>query len=150
MLFTGTDAPGVNVLITVCGEDNDTVMNTVRAACETDWPSDRIRVVVLDDGRSEDLRKSIELLQNTYNHVYYASRDKPEVPDYKPGNLTHGLSYTDSLSDEPLPFMAALDMDMIVKPHWLRALMPHLLKDPKLAQVCPPQVSPSCCACAIC
>jgi len=141
MLFTDTEAPRVNVMITVCGEDNDTVLNTVRAACETDWPTDRMHVIVLDDGRSEDLRKSIELLQNTYSHVYYASRDKPEVPDYKPGNLNYGLKYADTLSDEPFPFVAGLDMDMIAKPHWLRALMPHLLKDPKLAQACPPQVS---------
>ncbi|KAI9715676.1 MAG: hypothetical protein M1812_005828 [Candelaria pacifica] len=139
MLFTDIDAPGVEILIPACGEDNDTIVNTVRAACETDWPTDRMRIIVLDDGKAEDLRKSIELLQTTYKNVYYASRDKPEVPDYKPGNLNYGLRYSDSLFDERFPFVTSVDMDMILKPCWLRTMIPHLLKDPKLGQVCPPQ-----------
>lgn len=35
--------------------------------------------------------------------------------------------------------MAVLDVDMIPSPRWLRALIPHLLLDPKVAMVNPPQ-----------
>lgn len=36
--------------------------------------------------------------------------------------------------------MAALDADMIPDPKWLRALIPHLLKDENLALAQPTQV----------
>jgi cellulose synthase/poly-beta-1,6-N-acetylglucosamine synthase-like glycosyltransferase len=37
-------------------------------------------------------------------------------------------------------FMAALDADMIPEQEWLRAVMPHMLIDDKMALACPPQV----------
>lgn len=55
------------------------------------------------------------------------------------GNLNHGLKLGATLSGTPAPYIAGLDVDMIVKPNWLRAMMPHLLADPKMAMTCPPQ-----------
>lgn len=136
----GDDVPGVDVMITACGEDHDLIMNVVRAACETNWPNDRLHVILLDDGKSEELRKSMQRLQETYPWAHYTSRKAPEVPDYKAGNLNHGLEYSAGLSIDPFPFVAGLDVDMIVQPHWLRAMMPHLLKDPGLGMACPRQV----------
>lgn len=135
------DVPGVDILITACGEDHDLTMNVVRAACETDWAKDRLHVILLDDGRSEALQDSMQRLQRTYPWAHYTRRKKPEIPDYKAGNLNHGLLYSAGLPDGPFPFVAGLDVDMIVQPHWLRALMPHLLDDPQLAMTCARQVS---------
>lgn len=140
MSLEGEDVPGVDVMITACGEEHDLIMNVVRAACETDWPNDRLHVILLDDGKSEELQKSMQRLQKTYPWAYYTSRTPPEVPDYKAGNLNHGLEYSAGLSIEPFPFVAGLDVDMIVQPHWLRAMMPHLLNDPRLGMACPRQV----------
>lgn len=80
------DVPGVDILITACGEDHDLTMNVVRAACETDWAKDRLHVILLDDGRSEALQDSMQRLQRTYPWAHYTRRKKPEIPDYKTGN----------------------------------------------------------------
>lgn len=135
----GDDLPAVDVMITSAGEDHDTILNVLRAACESDYPRDKLRVILLDDGRSLMLKSSVELLKRTYPHVQYTSRAKPEVPDYKAGNLNHGVKFTAGLAETPSPFLAGLDADMIVRPHWLRSMIPHFDKDPRLAMVCPPQ-----------
>ena len=48
----GNRVPTVDVLITACGEDDDLILNTARAACNIDYPADRFRVIVLDDGEA--------------------------------------------------------------------------------------------------
>ncbi|KAK3619724.1 hypothetical protein LTR22_025880 [Elasticomyces elasticus] len=188
----GDDVPTVDVLVTCCGEDIDVILDTVRAACASDYPQDRFRVFACDDGRSEEVFRSIAALQATYPNVFYASRPKPEVPDFKSGNLNNGIRYSRALpwaqahtllsaahgtsaeaardkvsssestsmsgeglqekvpvsstkptartlGDLPSEFVAGLDADMICLPHWLRAQMPYLIEDVKLAMTCPPQ-----------
>jgi cellulose synthase/poly-beta-1,6-N-acetylglucosamine synthase-like glycosyltransferase len=78
----GDDVPVVSAMITACGEDHDTILNVVKAACETDWPKDRLHVILCDDGRSKELEDKIVQLQRIYPHAYYTSRPKPKIPDY--------------------------------------------------------------------
>ncbi|KAK1913596.1 hypothetical protein P3342_006839 [Pyrenophora teres f. teres] len=135
----GDDVPVVAVLITACREDHDTILNVVRAACETDWPKDRLSVILCDDGRSIELEDKMLQVMRKYPYAHYTSRKQPEIPDYKAGNLNNGLRFSATLNDTPSPFIAGLDVDMIIQPNWLRAMMPHLLNDPKMAMTCPPQ-----------
>lgn len=82
LFLEGDDVPVVAVLITACGEDHDTILNVVRAACETDWPTDRFSVILCDDGRSIDLEDRMSQLKSRYPNAHYTSRKRPEVPDY--------------------------------------------------------------------
>jgi hypothetical protein len=50
------DVPTVDVFITCCKEDNGVIMDTVRATCDQDYPIERFRVTILDDGQSAELR----------------------------------------------------------------------------------------------
>jgi len=50
------------------------------------------------------------------------------------------MEYTAILPGGPANFIGALDADMIPMRDWLRALLPHMLQDPKCSMVCPPQV----------
>ncbi|CEJ62409.1 hypothetical protein PMG11_10909 [Penicillium brasilianum] len=139
----GQDVPTVDVFVTCCGEDDDLVLDTVRAACDQDYPAGQFRVIVLDDGKSTGLQKEVERLAfTTFQNLYYVAREKvPGKPHhFKAGNLNHGLEYTNNLPGGPGEFMAALDADMIPEQEWLRAIMPHLLNDPKMALACPPQL----------
>jgi len=139
LYLEGDNVPAVDAMITACGEDHDTILNVVRAACESDWPKDKLKVLLLDDGRSKELEEKMQHVKRKYPWAYYVTREKPEKPDYKAGNLNNGLRFSSTLSETPAPFVAGLDVDMIVQPNWLRAMMPHLLKDPKLGMTCPPQ-----------
>ena len=135
----------VDILITCAGEEVEVVLDTLRAAADVDWPRDRMRIVVLDDKKSEEVRREVELLGLTNPCIHYSARTKIKgVPHhFKAGNLNHGLSYMDGLDGEKAEYVAALDADMIVDKVWLRAIISHLITDPGLALACPPQVSKS-------
>jgi len=142
----GDDIPSIDVFITCCGEDVDLIMDTARATCDQDYPQDRFKVIILDDKKDGELAKAVEALQETYPHLHYRSREKfPGVPHhFKAGNLNYGLAEVHNMVGGASPYVAALDADMIPEQCWLRAVMPHLLNDPKVALACPPQVRTRC------
>lgn len=119
MRLVGEDVPTVDVFVTCCGEDDDVVLDTVRGACNQDYPRDRFRVIVLDDGKSESLEKAVGNLSLTYPNTYYVARPKfPGVPHhFKAGNLNYGLEHTHTLPGGAGFYMAALDADMVCKPN---------------------------------
>lgn len=121
------DVPTVDVFVTCCGEDDEVVLDTVRAACDQDYPSERFRVIVLDDGRSGSLEAFVGQLSSIYSNVYYMARQKiPGVPHhFKAGNLNYGLEQVDRLPGGAGEFMAALDADMVIlsfSPEFLSSL----------------------------
>ncbi|RDW76064.1 hypothetical protein BP5796_06885 [Coleophoma crateriformis] len=140
--LVGDDCPTIDVFITCCGEDVDVVLDTTRAACAVDYPKDRFRVVVLDDGKDENLQAAVENLSSEYPNCYYYARIKIKgVPHhFKAGNLTGGTDLSTKLPGGCGEYIAALDADMIPEPDWLRAIVPHLIQDDKMALVCPPQL----------
>jgi cellulose synthase/poly-beta-1,6-N-acetylglucosamine synthase-like glycosyltransferase len=136
--------PTVDVFITCCKEDVDVVLDTTRAACAIDYPQERFRVVVLDDGKDAELEKAVKNLSQEYSNLYYHARIKIKgIPHhFKAGNLTGGTEFVTKLPGGEGEFIAALDADMIPEPDWLRAIIAHMVNDSEMALVCPPQVSP--------
>lgn len=142
--LVGDNVPSVDVVITCCGEDDDLVLDTAKAACNIDYPLERFRVIICDDGKSKTLQEMAERTALTqFDNLYYRSRPKyPGVPHhFKAGNLNDALEETARLPGGAANFIAALDADMIPMRDWLRALLPHMLQDPKCSMACPPQVS---------
>lgn len=111
----GLDVPTVDVFITCCGEEDDVVMDTFRAAYNLDYPRDRFRVILLDDGKSASLEASVNALGHTYPNVYYMARIKikGQPHHFKAGNLNYGLDQVHLLPGGAGKFMAALDADMV-------------------------------------
>lgn len=109
------EVPTVDAFVTCCGEDDEVVLDTVRATAEQDYPRDRFRVIVLDDGQSDSLRHAIRDMASHYPNVYYRSREKiPGKPHhFKAGNLNYGLGEVEVMPGGPGEFMAALDADMV-------------------------------------
>ncbi|CAI7669196.1 unnamed protein product [Penicillium bialowiezense] len=140
--LTGNECPTVDVFITCCGEEDEVVMDTVRGACDQDYPRDSMRVIILDDARSKTLEDACNQLAAVHPNIIYMAREKiPGKPHhFKAGNLNYGLEQTTLLPGGAGQFMAALDADMIPEQDWLRAILPHLLVDPKMALACPPQL----------
>lgn len=134
--------PTVDVFITCCGEDLDIVLDTTRAACVSDYPRDRFRVIILDDGKDKELQTAVEHLAREFPHLYYHSRLKIKgvSHNFKAGNLSDGTRFVAKLEGGPAEHIAALDADMIPDREWLRALLGHIVQDERLALVCLPQV----------
>jgi cellulose synthase/poly-beta-1,6-N-acetylglucosamine synthase-like glycosyltransferase len=121
------------------------VLDTARAACVVDYPSDRFRVVILDDGKDDELEKAINDLSLDYPNLYYHARIKVKgIPHhFKAGNLTGGTNFVTTLDGGEAEYIAALDADMIPEKDWLRAIIAHFIDDDEMALVCPPQVCSS-------
>lgn len=141
----GDEVPSVDVVITCCGEEDDLVLDTAKAACNSrDYPPERFRGLICDDGKSEGLQDLVEKTALTqFDNLYYRSRPKyPGVPHhFKAGNLSDAVEETERLPGGAANFLAALDADKIQMRDWLRALLPHMLQDPRCSMACPSQVS---------
>jgi cellulose synthase/poly-beta-1,6-N-acetylglucosamine synthase-like glycosyltransferase len=129
-----------------CGESTAVAMKTIVAAAFQTYPRTAFRVFVLDDGRSESIRRAVEGLNSSMDSadiglrpVTYLARDKYSSPThYKSGNLRFGLQHT-KIYDGGSQFVAALDTDMIPETNWLaRAILP-FREDPCVAMANPPQ-----------
>lgn len=132
--------PSVDILIPCCNEKLTTILDTVQVVLGIDYPQASFNVIVLDDGSSEELKRKIQSLRKEHRNVYYTAREKPPVPDYKAGNLNHGVAFSAALSEKPPAFLAGLDADSVVHRHWIREAIEHMIIDANLALVITPQV----------
>lgn len=115
-------------------------MDTVRAACVLDYSRSCFRVLVLDDGDSSQVREAVEDLRTSYPHLHYSARGKsPDFVFSKAGNINHALHQVHNVQWPAPEFVAVLDADFIAEPHFLRATVPHLILNPKIAMVSTPQ-----------
>lgn len=116
------DWPTVDVFIPTYNEPLNVVMPTVHAALGLDWPREKIKVWLLDDGRREVFRQFAEEAG-----VGYIVR--PDNRHAKAGNLNHALTQTEG------EYIAVFDCDHIPVRSFLQATMGWFLRDPKLALV---------------
>ena len=113
-------------------------MNTAKAACVQDFPSQLFRVIVLDDSGSAELESAISALRNSNKHpnLYYASRKIQVSTHSKDANLNFGLSFASTFPGPKTDYFAVLDVDMIPSPHWLKTVLACLLSQPTAGMVC--------------
>ena len=116
-------------------------MNTVRAACVLDYPSEQYRIIVLDDGHSDHVYDGVNSLirEKGYRNLHYTSRNVEIKVHSRAANLNFGLEYAATLEPGLSDFIAVLDIDMIPLPYWLRAMLPYIVRDEKVALANPAQ-----------
>jgi cellulose synthase (UDP-forming) len=114
--------PSVDVFVPTYNEPLAVVRTTLLAALNMDWPSDRLRVHVLDDGGRDEVRTFAEEAG-----VAYLART--EHAHAKAGNLNHAFGCTDAA------FVAIFDCDHVPVRAFLTATMGWLIADPRIALV---------------
>lgn len=114
--------PVIDIFIPTYNESLGVVRQTVFAALSLDWPPDKLRIHVLDDGRREEFRI---FCQET--GAGYITRDNNKYA--KAGNLNEALKVTDG------EYVAIFDCDHIPTRSFLQVCMGWFLKDPKLAML---------------
>ncbi|MDR0280913.1 MAG: UDP-forming cellulose synthase catalytic subunit [Paucimonas sp.] len=112
--------PVVDVFVPTYNEELSIVKLTVLAAQAMDWPRDKLRIHVLDDGRREEFREFSRQIG-----VNYIVRDNNRHA--KAGNLNEALKVTDG------EFIAIFDADHVPTRSFLQVAMGWFLKDPKLS-----------------
>ncbi|KIW16394.1 hypothetical protein PV08_06446 [Exophiala spinifera] len=132
LMGDGDKVPLVDVFIVSCGEPRDIILDTVKAALHIDYPRDRFRIILSDDGNDKKLRNACEGIKKRYHNLHYWARDKKEENHgYKAGNLNTAMRHF----DDPAEFKAVFDADMIPEPGVLRVLLPHMLMDDRVGMV---------------
>lgn len=114
--------PTVDVLIPTYNEPLSVVRMTVMAATLIDWPADKLKVYILDDGKRDEFKAFAKEIG-----VGYITRD--DNRHAKAGNLNNALK---QISGE---YVAIFDCDHIPTRSFLQVSMGGFLKDPKLALV---------------
>ncbi len=118
--------PSVDVFIPTLNEPLEVVRPTVLAALALDWPPDRLRVHLLDDGGREAFARFAR-------QVGCAHVTRPDRRHAKAGNLNHAMAVTDGA------FIAVLDCDHVPTRAFLQLTLGWLVADPGLAVVQTPQ-----------
>ncbi|TPG22056.1 UDP-forming cellulose synthase catalytic subunit [Variovorax guangxiensis] len=118
-----TDAwPTVDLFIPTYNESLSVVRATVLAAQSIDWPRDKLKIFVLDDGRREEFRVFCEAVG-----VQHVTRDNNRHA--KAGNINAALKNTTG------EFIAIFDCDHIPTRSFLQIAMGWFGKDAKLGMV---------------
>lgn len=127
--FDPAITPKVGIYITVTGEPQDIVEETVQAAIAMDYPD--FNVYILNDGfvANRDNWKEAEAVARKYA-ITCITRQTPGGA--KAGNINHALTQTNE------PFIVVFDADHIPKVHFLRRMMGYFV-DRKVAFVQSPQ-----------
>ncbi|MBL0928269.1 MAG: glycosyltransferase [Phycisphaerales bacterium] len=130
-LVCGADGtlPTVTVQLPLFNEDA-VAARVITAACELDWPRDRLEVQVLDDSTDASARAvvdgAVEALRAEGHRVVLLRRGNRE--GFKAGALSAGLETARG------EFAAVFDADFVPAPDFLRRLMPQF-QDPSVGMV---------------
>ncbi|KAH7431471.1 hypothetical protein KP509_08G050000 [Ceratopteris richardii] len=129
--------PMVDVMVTCCKEPTEIPHETILAALALNYPKNRFRVLVLDDGGDDDLKaicEAIRVESGTGQLVYLRRNKVPGVPHhFKCGNINFGLQHSSA------EFIVIVDADMILHPSFLDRTLPHIVSSSQVAFVQVPQ-----------
>jgi len=114
--------PTVDVFIPTYSEPLEVVRPGVLAALALDWPADKLRVYLLDDGRRDEFRA----FAGQVGARYLTRADNRHA---KAGNLNHALAHSDG------EFVAVFDCDHIPTRGFLTSTLGWLLRDRRCAVI---------------
>src|SRR5579863_267701 len=114
--------PTVDLFIPTYNEPLSVVQNTVLGALSIDYPLDKLKIYILDDGRREEFREFAEACG-----IGYITRDNNLHA--KAGNLNHALALTNG------ELLALFDSDHVPTRAFLQLTVGGFLTDPKLSLV---------------
>jgi cellulose synthase (UDP-forming) len=114
--------PSVDIFVPSYNESLEVVRPTVLAALNLDWPTEKLKVHILDDGRRAHFREFAA--QCGAEYVIRSNNAHA-----KAGNLNHALTLTRG------EFVAIFDCDHIPVRSFLTTTMGWFLKDPKCAML---------------
>lgn len=129
----GTE-PHVAVIVPTCGEPVPLILRTIVSVLDQDWPTDRLVVVVSDDGHDPALAAAVESLPVLYHSPpprFSPGRDGAA----KAGNLNSALELVDRRFPD-VKYIETRDADdELGSAGFLRQVVGQLEADPQLAFV---------------
>lgn len=144
----GDGLPGIDLILTACGEPVDIVLDTVKACLDLDYPRGKLRIIVSDDGHDPALKSAISPLSMVFEDLMYFTRtvEPGKHHGFKAGNINTVLRMLEEEGLKPNHWVCNLDCDMIPDREMLRILMAPALRDSAVGLVTLPQVSLQSCS----
>lgn len=125
--LTETTTPTVDVYLPCCSEPLEILENTYKHILKLDWPPEKLKVYVLDDGNQPAVRD----LAEQYGFNYIVRDDRPRLR--KAGNLRWAFARTTG------DYFAIFDADFCPRRDFLKELVVEHVADPRTAIVQSPQ-----------
>lgn len=128
--------PTVDIFIPTYNESEDIVRITATAATQIDYPREKLRIYIIDDGGTQAKRNHPENGMAAWERHYrlramaadlgigYLTRETNQQA--KAGNINHALQYTDG------DVLLILDCDHVPTKDILQNTIGHFIEDPKL------------------
>jgi len=111
-------------------EEGVLAVRVATAAARLDWPRDKLRIQVLDDGRTGEHEQLTHAIWSVIpKDINLDILHRGESTGFKAGNLAFGLKHSDA------PFVAIFDADFVPPTDFLRRTVPALVADNGLAFV---------------
>ena len=124
--------PKVSVHVPAYNEPPEMMIETIKALEKLDYPD--YEVLIIDNNTKDPaVWAPVEAYCKTLGPRFRFFH-LPKWPGFKAGALNFGITQT----DEKAEIIATIDADYIVKPNWLKDLVPHFA-DPEVALVQAPQ-----------
>jgi len=114
--------PTIDVFVPSYNEPLEIVKPAIYGALAIDWPPEKMRVYLLDDGRRDDFRRFCEEVGCGYII-------RPDNKGAKAGNINHALTKTDG------EYIAIFDCDHVATRAFLQLTVGWLLRDRDLCMV---------------
>jgi exo-beta-1,3-glucanase (GH17 family)/cellulose synthase/poly-beta-1,6-N-acetylglucosamine synthase-like glycosyltransferase len=130
--FSPEMLPPVSIHVAICSEPPEMVRQTLDSLAALDYPD--FEVLVIDNNTSDPalwqpVEQHCARMGNRFRFFHL-----PVHPGFKAGALNFALEHTDPRCE----VVAVVDSDYVVRPDWLKALVPHF-KRPEVAVVQAPQ-----------
>jgi len=117
--------PTVTVVVP-CYNEAATIDKTVSSLLEMDYPKDKLRIFIIDDGSKDN---TWEIIKNYDNGQNIFAFTKPN------GGKHTALNF--ALKQNSSEFFGCLDSDSLVHPQALKRILGYFERDPKTMAVCP-------------
>jgi len=123
--------PHVAIQVPTFNEPFELVQQTVLRLVRQDYPRDRFRVMVLDDSTDADGRNRLSAFCARVGAQYV---NRPNRRGFKAGALNYGIA----LLPPEVEFIAIVDADYWLEPHYLRSIVGYFV-NPRISFVQAPQ-----------
>jgi cellulose synthase/poly-beta-1,6-N-acetylglucosamine synthase-like glycosyltransferase len=117
--------PGVTVVVP-CYNEEKTIFRTVHSLLELDYPKDKLHLILIDDGSTD----------NTFS-ILKQFEDRDNIKVIKKENGGKHTAQNLGLEHTETPFVGCLDSDSLVHPQALKRIMNTFSKDESVSAVIP-------------